>query len=127
MGKVTVNIHGRDYLISGNKTESEIKRIANRVDEEMERIAEASPMTSRADVAVLAALHIVESIVDSENSIKEAENNKLEAEAKAAESKIKDYEEKIKVLQNKVNEYENNFFDLQMENIKLKDEIERLK
>ena len=127
MGKVTVSIHGRDYAISGDKSEGDIRRIAKRVDEEMERISEACPQTSRADVAVLAALSIVESIVEKEIDERRAESDKKLAESEAAQNKIREYEEKVKAHQNKDNEYENNFFDLQMENIKLKDELERLR
>ena len=36
-------------------------------------------------------------------------------------------EDKIKELESRCNEYESSFFDLQMENIKLKSELEKLK
>ncbi len=127
MNKVTVTIHGREYLLSGDLPAEDIQSIAKQVDAAMDEIAAKSPMSSRADLAVLAALHIVEKIVEKENNAKQSESDRIKAESEEAQIRIKEYEEKLKELQNKVSEYENNFFDLQMENVRLKDELEKLK
>ena len=127
MSKVTVNIHGLDYTLAGDKNPQDIQSIADRVDKEMEKAKEASPYASRADLAVMAALSIAESIMDDERTAVKAQEDKVIQVYEETQDKIKTYEEKLRELQSKVNEYENNFFDLQMENIKLKDEIDKLK
>ena len=127
MGKVTVSINQREYILSGSRPPEDIERIAARVDEEMERIAEKAPFSSRADVAVLAALNLSEEIFDAAKKEEEAKAEKIARETQAREDQIRNYEDRIKELQDKVSEYENNYFDLQMENIKLKDELDRLK
>ena len=127
MGKVTVSINQREYILSGDRPAEDIKRIAAKVDEEMLKIAEKDPFSSIADIAVLAALNLSEEIFDTVKKEEEEKAEKLAQETREREDKIKNYEEKIKELQNKVSEYENNYFDLQMENIKLKDELDRLK
>ena len=35
MNKVTVQIYGQDYTITGSRSESEIRKIADRVDQQM--------------------------------------------------------------------------------------------
>ncbi len=127
MDKVKVSINDREYILSGDRTPEEIKEIASKVDSEMKKVARMAPGTSRTDAAILAALNLSEEIFASEQKEKKLEEEKAVKEEQETEKKIREYEEKIKELQGKVNEYENNFFDLQMENIKLKDEIERLK
>ncbi|MBP3815731.1 MAG: cell division protein ZapA [Firmicutes bacterium] len=127
MSKVTVTIHGVPYTISGEKPNQDIQALAERVDKEMEKAALVAPTASRADLAVLAALSIAESIMDSERSQVKAQEDKVVQVYEEAQNKIKGYEERLKELQNKVNEYENNFFDLQMENVRLKDELEKLR
>ena len=127
MNKVTVKIHGQDYTISGEKDEAEIKEIADRVDNEMHRISASMPFASRTDVAILAALSLAEAAKDGEIRAERKQEEKVVQVYEETQGKIKSYEEKLKELQNKVNEYENNFFDLQMENVRLKDEIEKLK
>lgn len=127
MSKVTVNIHGLEYTLSGEKTDADIRALAERVDKEMDKAAVIAPTGSRADLAVLAALSIAESIMDAERSQEKAEEERVVKVYEETQSRIKNYEERLKELQTKVNEYENNFFDLQMENVRLKDELEKLK
>ncbi len=43
------------------------------------------------------------------------------------QGRIKDDAARMKELRDKCSEYENSFFDLQMENIKLKNELDKLK
>ena len=123
MGKVTVRIYGQDYTISGDRPEEEIREIAKKVDEKMNEIGKSGYFNSSVEVAVLAALTIGEEALDVEKKISEQESGIN----KAKEEVEQDYEERLSQLQNKVSEYESNFFDLQMQNIKLKNELERLK
>lgn len=127
MSKVTVNIYGNDYTISGERSESEIKSIAEAVDEEMRNISERAPHVSNLEVAVLAALNIKESILMKEDELKaKKEEYKREANLEL-QTKVKEYDERLRQLQDKVAEYENNFFDLQMENVKMKNELDKIK
>lgn len=127
MSKCAVSINDIVYTISGDRAPEEIQKIASRVDEEMKKIAEKLPFSSRADIAVLAALGLSEEIFDAAKKEAQEKEDQIAAENRETENKIREYEEKIRELQSKVGEYENNFFDLQMENIKLKDELERLR
>ena len=116
MNKVTVKIYGKNYIITGERSEEEIFRIAEHVDSEMKEIARTSSYVPMADLGVLAALNISEELFA-----------RHEGEAMAKIELDESREERIKELQNMVDEYETNFFDLQMENIKLKNELDKLK
>ena len=59
---------------------------------------------------------------------KDKENTELKAQLEGLEEKIRsEFEEKIALADQRVKEAESNFFDLQMENIRLKSELERFK
>ena len=100
MSKVTVNIHGVDYTLAGEKTNQDIQALAERVDKEMEKAALVAPRASRADLAVLAALSIAESVMDKERSQEKAQEDKVGAVYEETQGKIKEYEERLKELQN---------------------------
>lgn len=116
MNKVTVKIYGRNYIVTGEQSEEEILKIAEHVDSEIKEIARTSSYVPMADLGVLAALNISEQLFA-----------RHQGDAMAKMELDESREEKIKELQNMVDEYETNFFDLQMENIKLKNELEKLK
>jgi len=60
--------------------------------------------------------------------VKERELEDLKANLEEAEMKAKkDVEDEIEKLQDKLKEMENSYFDLQMENVQLKSEVERYK
>ena len=149
MNKVSITINGQEYKISGDRSEEDIRRIAAMVDERVKAIKEATNMPL-VDVAVLAALNMGEEFLDVEKTVKDAEARSLDAHkeverlrellnqekentlhgqnsAAALEDQMKSYEEEVARLKTKVAEYENNFFDLQMQNIKLKNDLDKLR
>ena len=143
MNKVAVRIYGHNYTITGDRPEDEILKIASRVDEQMNEIGMASNYNSSNEIAVLAALNLSEACLDGEKEIQKLSDEIKKAEAdknyymdlleKSKESASQEQDssaklqEEIKKLQEKVDEYETNFFDIQMQNIKLKNELSRLK
>ena len=150
MNKVKVTIYGREYTLLGENSEKEIKRIAAYVDGKMNEIARASGEKGPNGLAVLTALNLSEDLFSARAAQKKAEEGekksrdevtrlnalleqaekkeKKEAKAPVAvkESTHEDAEE-IRALKEKCSEYESNFFDLQMENTKLKSELKKLK
>lgn len=150
MSKVTVKIYGQEYTISGDKSEDAIREIAAHVDEEMRSIGRLVSDTSTGSLAVLTAVNIEEQRYSLQERIAEleAEKEKLAEtgkyylnmweEAKKSskqsrdsvndmKSKGREYEEQIKELRARCDEYESTFFDIQMENIQLKSELEKYK
>ena len=64
------------------------------------------------------------------NALTEKEQELADAKSKLEEASMKakkEIEAEMEKLQDKVKETENNYFDLQMENVQLKSELERLK
>ncbi len=150
MSKVTVKIYGQEYTISGDKSEEEIRNIAAHVDEQMKAVGKMTSDTSAGSLAVLASINIGEELFETRRELGKAmnENQKLQSDnayymnmweksKKATQQdrdvsselrdRIKDDAEKMQKLREKCNEYESSFFDLQMENIKLKNELDRIK
>lgn len=148
--KASVKIYGREYNISGDKSEEEICHIADYVDKKMRLINRVAGDSAAGSIAILSAVNIAEEYFDALDEIEavKSEKMKIENEAKYyqkmwedTEKKFQQYkedvsnfkkmrassEESLKELQAKCSEYENSFFDLQMENIQLKSEIEKLK
>jgi cell division protein ZapA len=150
MSKVKVKIYGQEYTIVGDCSEDDIRRDAAHVDEQMTEIGKAFTNNSALAIAVLAAVNIsdeyysnigeVESLREENTSLKSKADyysNALEDSKKSTEvnrenetelrKRLSDDASQMRELRDKCSEYENSFFDLQMENIKLKNEIEKLK
>ena len=147
MSKVKVTIYGNEYTVSGDRNVEEIKAIASNVDEKMKVASRGAVDASPGSLAVLAALLISEEFTDDEKEIAKLreEIDRLEEELKSAisekdeaseraresteeaESLREESEGELETLRAKIKEYENTFFDLQMENIKLKSEVEKLR
>ena len=146
--KVTVKIYGQEYTILGEKSEKEIVRIAEYVDNKMNLISRFSGEVSSGSLGILSAINITEEYFDAlaqmealrtaktqvENDCKTyqkmwEDTKKSFEEFKENLSGMKEqeklYEDRLKELAAKCNEYENSFFDLQMENIRLKSELEK--
>ncbi len=146
--KVTVKIYGQDYTILGEKTEEEIVRIAEYVDNKMNLISRFSGGVSNGTLGILSAINITEEYFDALAQAEAARTAKAQVEndCKAYQKMWEDvkknfeqfkenlsgmkeqeklYEDRLKELAAKCNEYENSFFDLQMENIRLKSELEK--
>ena len=144
MSKVDVKIYNQVYTIAGDYSEEVIQKIAGHVDEQMNIIGKAGLDNANGSVALLAAVNITEELMLArdeverlradnekyymqmwEQSKKSSQNNK--ENVSELQGRIKDDAARMKELRDKCSEYENSFFDLQMENIKLKNELDKLK
>lgn len=146
--KATIKIYGQEYVISGEKTQEEIKRIGEFVDNKMRLIARVITDSSSGKIAILSSINIADEYFDAleqiehlkmakgqlENDSKyylkmweDAKKNFIQYKENVAEMKNqkKESEVKIEVLEDKCNEFENAFFELQMENVRLKSELEK--
>ncbi len=146
--KVKVRIYGQDYTIAGDRDEETIKAIAAYVDEKMREIGRNFATNAQGSLAVLAAINVADAYFSAKEEIAEltAAKEQMEKDAKhymdmwdeakksflqykesAARSseEKKEAEERYRQLQEKCSEFENSFFDIQMENIKLKQELDR--
>jgi len=147
--RVNVKIFGQDYLISGDKDKEDIEKVAEYVDNKMHLIARVTDKRGTGTIAVLTAINITDEYFDAMDEIErlKASNQQIEKDAqrylkmlddtkethkqsKESLDKLmeqsKEEETKYRELENKCSEYENSIFDLQMENIQLKSEIEKL-
>ncbi|MDD7718519.1 MAG: cell division protein ZapA [Eubacteriaceae bacterium] len=148
--KATVKIYGQEYTIAGEQSEETIIKIAEYVDEKMRIISRVAGEAGQGNIGILSAINIAEEYFDAlakveqlttakiklENDSKyylkmweDAKQNyvKYQESMKNMESIQKEESSKIEQLQAKCSEYENAFFDLQMENIRLKSELEKSK
>ena len=148
--RVTIRIFGQEYTLAGDKSEEEIKKIAAYVDNKMKLISSTSLNPAMGGIAILSAVNIAEEYFDALADIEklriektQLENNsqyyeKMWDDAKKSyahyqdslselKAKEKEQEAYYKELEAKCAEYENSFFELQMENIQLKSEMEKIK
>lgn len=146
--KVKVRIYGQDYTIAGERDEESIREIADYVDSRMKEISRGFSVSAPGALAVLAAINVAEELFDCRQKIEDLTQAKEQLEkdaqhylkmwdeakksflqykesaARMGEEK-KEAEERYQKLQDKCTEFENSFFDLQMENIKLKNELDQ--
>ena len=148
--RADVVICGSNYVLSSEKSEERIKEIAKMVDEEIRSTSRALNVNPNFKSAVLTALNIAEKMMDNTDmTLKlQTENYQLDNDVKhyismweQAKKQVTDLKEKMsteaskhtqssedyKKLQEKLVEMENAYFDLQMENVNLKNEIKSLK
>jgi cell division protein ZapA (FtsZ GTPase activity inhibitor) len=147
--KVKVRIFGQEYNVSGDKDPEEIQKIAEYVDSRRRLIAKMTEKSSNSVVQALTCLNIADEYFDAmdkmermrtemesiqsgtkdhETQIAEArkEVEKMKAEVKRAEKDREELSQQYKELEKQCAEFENSVFDLQMENIQLKSELEKL-
>ncbi len=147
--KVTVKIYGQEYTLAGDKSNEEIEEIASYVDGKMRELGALPIMGGANSLAVLTAVVLTEEVFEKKNEIESLKllNEQLEKDAQyylqmwedskksfakykdgilSLQSKKQEENKRVKELEEKVNEYETNYFDLQMENIKLKDRLNKL-
>ena len=148
--KVTVKIFGQEYTIAGDKAAEEIEKIAEYVDNKMRLISRVAGDSGQGSIAILSAINVAEEYFDALSQIEQlkisktqlendskyylkmwedAKQNSMQYKESMSEIKTqkKENDERFNELQAKCSEYENSFFDLQMENIQLKSELEKLK
>ena len=147
--KVGVRIYGQDYTISGERDEKTILEVAAYVDEKMRDISKYFTAGPQGSLAVLAAVNIADEYFEAKTKISELEAKARQTEkdsehymkmwdeakrsflqykeeaAKSAEER-RQSEEKYHKMEEKCSEFENSYFDLQMENVRLKNELEKL-
>jgi len=146
--KVEAKIFGQIYTITGDKSREEIEKIGQYVDEKMHLIAKVSEKGGTTGVAVLTAINITEEFFDQMDEMERLKtaNEQLEKDSdhyiKLWEDSKKNFMQskdnmdklkeqgrqenaKFKELEDKCSEYENAIFDLQMENVQLKSELEK--
>lgn len=147
--KADVTICGNDYVLSGDKSEDKIKEIAKYVDDELRHTSKMLNSNPNYRSAVLTAINLAEKLMDNSDLLLklQTENHQLDndvkhyislwEDAKLQVSDLKDKmttasdmnvqeSEKYKALEAKCSELESAYFDLQMENTNLKNEIRNL-
>ncbi|NLY81726.1 MAG: cell division protein ZapA [Clostridiales bacterium] len=148
--RVEISLGGCTYTIAGEKTEDKIKEIAKYVDDELKRVSHQLNSNINYRVAVLSSINITEKLMENGelNLVLQDEKSQLESdvkhyidlweESKRQIAELKDAlnaanelreQEKSKHIdiERKCSDFENAYFDLQMENVRLKNEIENLK
>lgn len=148
--RADVTICGNSYVLSGNKSEEKIKEIAKFVDDELRHTSRQLNCNPNYKCAVLTAINIAEKLMENSDLLLkvQTENHQLDNDvkhyislwenAKLQVTDLKDKmttdsdkqvqdSEKYKALEAKCSEMENAYFDLQMENVNLKNELRSLK
>ena len=148
--RADVTICGTNYILSSDKSEEKIKEIAKFVDDELRRTSKQLNVNPSYKAAVLTSLNITEKLMDNSDMLLklQTENLQLDNDVKhyismweQAKRQVTDLKEKITTevdrttrdsddfnkLQEKLVEMENAYFDLQMENVNLKNELKSIK
>lgn len=148
--RADVEICGTSYVLSGEKTEEKIREIAKYVDEELRRTSRALNSNPNYKSAVLTSINIAERLMDNTDMLLklQTENYQLDNDVKHyismwenAKRQVTDLKEKMstefdrtsqsseefKKMQEKLAEMENAYFELQMENVNLKNDIKTLR
>lgn len=148
--KAKVRIYGQEYTVAGERDEETIRQIAAYVNEKMRELGRNFSTNGQGTLAVLTAINIADEYFEAQEEIHSLREAKLKLErdtehylkmwdeakknfvqykeqaAKVLEEKQQS-EERYEELQARCKEFENSFFDLQMENLQLKSELERYK
>lgn len=148
--RADVTIAGAKYILSGDKSEEKIREIANYVDEELMRTSQALGGNPNYKAAVLTCVNMAEKLMENSDLLLkiQAEKHQLDNDVKhyvnlweSAKRQVTELQakigtetdrqmqddEKYKELEAKCTEMENAYFDLQMENVNLKNEMRSLK
>ena len=145
--KVKIRIDGQAYTIVGERSQDEIIKAAQYVDERMQFIGRNSNLGSTTSLAVLSAVNIADEIFSIKEELEQLRtlNAQLEADAKKyvdlwddAKKNVIQYRNEIEDLRKKASddsqlreiqrrykELESSFFDLQMENVQLKSRLDK--
>ena len=148
--KVKVKIYGQEYTISGERDEQTINEIAEYVDTKMREISRFFSSTVPGSLAALSAVNIADELFEAREEVAKVKEEKAqlerdaenymkmwdeakksfasykEAASKASED-MKVLEEKCRALEERCSEFESSYFDVQMENIRLKDQLEKIR
>ena len=135
--KADVTICGNDYVLSGDKSEDKIKEIAKYVDDELRHTSKMLNSNPNYRSAVLTAINLAEKLMDNSDLLLklQTENHQLDNDVKHyislwedAKLQVSDLKDKMTTASDmtKCSELESAYFDLQMENTNLKNEIRNL-
>lgn len=148
--KAEVTICGDNYVLSGDKSEEKIREIARVVDEELRHTCKMMNVNPCYRAAVLTAINFSEKLMDTTEMLLkvQTENHQLDNDVKhyidmweQGKKQITDLRgrmstdinresqnsDELRKMQAKMHEMENAYFDLQMENVNLKNEIKSIK
>lgn len=148
--RADVTICGENYVLSGDKSVEKIKEIAKYVDDELRRTSKMLNCNPNYRCAVLTSLNIAERLMESGDMILklQTENYQLDNDVKHyiqmwenAKRQVTDLKDKMSTesdrhsqsaednnkLQEKLSEMESAYFDLQVENVNLKNELNAMK
>ncbi|MBQ4649663.1 MAG: cell division protein ZapA [Firmicutes bacterium] len=148
--KVKVKIYGQEYTISGERDEQTIIEIAAYVDTKMREISRFFSSTIPGSLAALSAVNIADELFEAREEVKKLREEKEQLEkdaenyirlweeakmsfaqhkedANKANQDMKSLEAKCRELEEKCVEFESAYFDVQMENIRLQDQLEKMK
>lgn len=148
--RADVTICGNSYVLSSEKSEERIKEIAKFVDEELKRTSRTLNVNPNFKAAVLTSLNVTEKLMDTTDMLLnlQTENIQLDNDVKhyiemweQSKKQITDLKQRMSTevdrqsqvdedqrkLQEKLVEMENAYFDLQMENVNLKNELKSLR
>lgn len=148
--KVKVRIYGQEYTVSGERDEETIIEIADYVDSKMREISRFFSSNIPGSLAVLASINIADELFEAREETQRVKAEKVQLEkdaenylkmwdeakksfvqykegANKANEDMKELQEKCRQLEERCSEFENSYFDVQMENIRLKDRLEKLK
>lgn len=148
--RADVQICGNSYVLASDKSEERIKEIAKFVDEQMRYTSRMLNANPNYKSAVLTALNITEKLYDTGDALMklQTENYQLDNDVKhyiamweQTKKQVADLKNKMssevdrqsqntedmKKMKEKLGEMESAYFDLQMENVNLKNEIKSMK
>lgn len=145
--RVKIRIYGQEYTIVGERSQDEIIKAAQYVDERMQFIGRNSNLGSTTSLAVLSAVNIADEIFAAKEELEllRTQNAQLEADAKKyvdlwddAKKTVIQYrnemedlrrkasdDSQLREIQRRYKELESSFFDLQMENVQLKSRLDK--
>ena len=117
MNKVVVKIHGSEYTMVGENSESYMIRVADFVDKEMNKIVEHNPRLSISQAGILTALNIANLLFEcsSENDDLVKQNENLidsKSNHEDLKRQIADLEENLKVKSEEIESKESEMREL---------------
>ncbi len=147
--QVKVRIYGQDYIVSSERDAETIVAIADYVDEKIRKIGKFFIGRQPGALATLAAVNVADEFFQERTKAEQLQEEKDQLEkdvqhymdmweevkknflqykegtAKVNDD-IKEMEEKCRQLEEKCTEFENSYFELKMENLQLKEKLNKM-
>lgn len=146
--KVKVMIYGTEYIISGDRDEKIISDVASYVDKKMREMGRDFSTNIQGSLGVLAALNVADELFEAREELVVLKENvdvlekelatyqqmcddekkshvRYQEELAALQEEKKELAEEYKRLEDKCKEFESSYFDLKMENVQIKSELEK--